>query len=393
MPEIWREITNGTFKGFVFHVAVATKNLDTHGQSSSSVSTTRRVQIIRRPFQSGQRTRDMGANGEDIVSELIFFGLGYKRRWEDFKDVLDEGTSGTLVMPDREAVNASLISYDENSSVDNGNSKTIRVTWASDEVAADQIAVGAAVGLIPKGLVDTVNTFEKGVENVLSVINNNPIIATIRQLENITATAVNSVVLATSLPKAVRDRVLNSIANIEASLDTAVSSFKTLLGLFDTTDPGSGFESGQLDPETGQPIEDGLEDETVDPAIDPLEAPERQPTETVTVISLETKDGLDDFESQMITLLRSSVITIQTDTVGRTEDVSESVEDVINQLRDVIQAASPISIFQVVTPFELSLVEVMFENDVDLSTIDDVLAKNTFIDDPNIVPANSVITL
>ncbi len=393
MADIWREITNGTFKGFVFHVATPTKNLDTHGQSSETIRTQRRIQRIRRPFQNGQRTRDMGANGEDASVELIFFGLGYKRRWEDFKVILDEGTSGTLVLPDREAINATLDFYDESASVDNGNSKTVRVAWTEDEVSPDQIAVGAAFGFIPKGLVNAVNSFGKAVEEVQSVINKNPIIATIRQLENITSTAVNSVVLATSLPKAIRDRVLNSVANIEASLATAVSAFNTLLGLFDTTEPGSGFIPGETDSETGQPIEDGLEDETVIEAVDPLERPERPPTETVEVISLETSDGLTDFEDQMITLLRASVETMQIDTVGRTEDVAETVEVTINDLRDVIAAAKPVEAVQVVTPFELSLPEVMFANGVDLSTIDDVLLKNTFLDDANIIPGNTVITL
>ena len=411
----WREVTDGTFKGFVFHVATPTKNFDTHGSASETIKSSRRIQKVVRPFQNGQKTRDMGADGDVVTETIIFFGLGYKRRFEDFQKVLNEGTSGTLVLPTREAINATFESMEESADADNGNSKTARVTWVQDEVSGDLIAFGAASGFIPKGLVDAVNSFNEAVEDVLSVIQNNPILATIRQLENITATAVNSVVLATSLPKAIRDRVLTTIANMESSLAVAQSSFNTLLGLFDTEEPGSpgapgsGFEPGRVDPDTGQPLEDGLVDETVVEAEDPLAAPETEPDTVVEPRSLETVEGLEDYETELITLLQVSIETIQVDTVGRMQDISDATEDAILDIRDTIQAAKPsrsfqsadptspsvlgVASIQILTPVELSLPEIMFENGIELSTIDDILAKNTFLDDPNIVPANTVINL
>ena len=390
----WLELTDGSFKGFVFHVASPTFGLDSHGATDISVKSGRRIHKIQRPFVNGQKTIDLGGKGDDVTVDLIFFGPTYLDRFEEFKKVLNEGSSGKLILPDRrEAIQASFESMDETSRSGEGVSKSVRVTWTQDEVTATEVAVGAAEGLIPKGVLDAVSTMSNVVSAAGAVLRNNPVLATIRQFETAVSSVTSTVVTAVALGEAVRSRVLTTISNLENSFDTINAAGDQIANFFGgEPDPG-GFEAGRVDSETGQPLEDSDADDEVTDQEDPLEAPETEPDTEIEIVSLQTEEGLADFQAQVIALLDDSAESLSSDTDGRTDDVSDSLIEVVNAVRDVVEAASPSEVRLVVTPFELSLAEIMFANEVDLNLLNETLKKNSFINDIHVVPKGSVIRL
>jgi len=390
----WLELTDGSFKGFVFHVAVPTFGLDSHGASDVSVESGRRIHQIQRPFVDGQRTLDLGAVGEKITVDLIFFGPTYLDRFEEFKTILNEGSSGNLILPDRrEAIKATFLSMTETSRAGEAVSKGVRVTWVQDEVTIAEVAVGAAEGLIPKGVLDTVNNVQNVVRSAQAVLRNNPILATIRQFETAVSTATSTVVTAVALGEAVRSRILTTIANLENSFNTILAAADQIANFFGGEATPSGFEGGRVDSETGQVLEDADAEDEVTEQDDPLIAPEAEPDTVIEITSLQTTEGLNKFLVDTLTLLDDSDESLSSDTDGRTDDVNDSIIEVSNSVRDMVQAATPAPPRLVVTPFELSLVEIMFVNDVDLNLLDETLKNNSFISDIHIVPKGSVISL
>jgi len=89
--DIWIEITNGSYKGFNFHIANPVKGGDTHGVTNIQQSGGRRLQIIKRPFVDGGRTKDLGREPLQFTMDIIFFGENYLIKLKDFESILNEG--------------------------------------------------------------------------------------------------------------------------------------------------------------------------------------------------------------------------------------------------------------------------------------------------------------
>lgn len=389
----WFELTDGSYKGFIFHVAVPMSGFN-HGATDISVDGSRRIHEIKRPFVDGQRTLDLGANGETINADIVFFGETYLERFEEFKTILNEGTSGTLILPDRRsAIKATFSKITETSRAGESASKTVRVTWVQDEITQDDTASGAVEGKIPKSVIDAVNNVQNKVQSAVDTVNNNVILSTVRQFDQVVSTGVSSVVTAVSLGTTVRNRILVSVSNLENAFTSIVGAAVQIGALFGVSQSGSGFETGQVDPDTGQPIEDAAADDDVTEADDQLAAPETEPTEEIDIISLETAEGLEQFENDTIELLESISESLASDTDGRTDDVTNSITEVKNAVREMVDAASPDDDRLILTPFELSLAEIIFENDGDVNQLNEIYKKNSFIEDIHAVPKGSVIRL
>ena len=281
----------------------------------------------------------------------------------------------------------------ETSRAGEAESKSVRVTWVQDEVTVQETAVGAAVGLIPKGVIEAVNTVQNVVSAAGGVLRNNTILATIRQFETVVSSGTSSVVTVVALGEAVRQRVLTTISNVENSYSTILDAADQIRNFFGGEAPASGFEDGRVDSQTGQVIEDADTEDELTEVEDPLEAPETEPDSVIILSSLETAEGLNDFLEQTKTLLEGSSESFEDDTEGRTEDVALSITEVINTVRDMIEAAAPSEVRLVVTPLELSLAEILFENGINPNEMNEVLKKNSFISDIWAVPRGSVISL
>lgn len=392
----WLEITDGSFKGVKFHVALPVKGGDVFGATSVQQQSGRRLQVIKRPFQNGARIKDMGGDPRTIVVDVIFFGANYLLNLEAFKAVLNSGTSGKLVLPDEPvAINASFFKLDETSRAGESSSKTVRVTWIEDEITvATTQAVGPKVGIIPKNLLDSANKLNALVLRAKQTLNDNKVIATVRQIESLTGNVSNAFIASVGLTQDVRGRVLTTVANLTNAWDGILTATDDLLAVFGLlAAPGSGFDGGVVDAVTGNVVEDGLVPEDNIVEVNPLAPPADEPDTVVTPTSLETTEGLVAYQAEMIANLEAQTEQLQDDTDGRTADVAADNVDVINAFRDVIQSVTGVERKTIQTIVELSLAEIIFLNGIGLENIEDVLKRNSFITDPFVVPSGTVIQL
>lgn len=396
MSDVWFEITNGTYKGFDFHIANPIKGGDVHGVTSIQQVRARRLQQIKRPFVDGGRNKDLGAEQRQITVDVIFFGDNYLTKLRDFENILNDGESGKLLLPDEpETIFASFLRLDKTSRAGETRSKTVRVTWVEDAVVenTDQ-AAGAAEGFLPKSIVDASNDLVSLVATANDVLNNNSIIATVRQIESVTGNASNAFINAVGLTQQVRGRIITTVANLTNAYNTILSAKDQLLGLFGTTDDrGSGFTGGVVDPVTGNTKESLSGDQETVEEVDELAPPPDEPDAEVEIQSVETAENLTTFRDEMIEFLEDQTEQLTQDTGGRTDDVTDATIDVINVFRDLIQVTTPAPPILVQTPVAMSLAEVLFYNGVALENIEDVYRRNTFIDDIMDVPRGTVIEL
>jgi|TARA_Y100000034_G_C6910517_1_gene424645 hypothetical protein len=390
----WKEITDGLYKGYRFHISNPIKGGQVHGVSSIQQKVGRRIQQIQRPFVDGGRVKDLAREQGIYTVSIIFFGDNYLRELESFEAILNEGTSGTLILPDEpRAIQASFKSMDKSSGVGESGSKTIQVTWVEDSFDAFQ-ARGAAQGYIPKSITEAASSLTKFVARAKDVINNNQVIGTIRQIESITGDASNAFISAVGLTDQVRGRALTTVANLTGALDGAIDAQERLLELFGVSDePASGFSGTAVDPESGNPVSDGLADDDVATFEDPIDEPDVEPDQSVDITSLETRDGLNAFQASVIGLLDKSTETLSVDTKGRVDDIKRSLVPVKNAIRDLVRAANPNEARRVQTPSDLSLAEILFFNDVGLENLEDVYERNQSIDDILLVPKGTVVEL
>lgn len=396
MSDVWFEITNGTYKGFDFHIANPIKGGNTHGVTNIQQVRARRLQVIKRPFVDGGRTKDLGADPGQITVDVIFFGDNYLQNLKEFESVLNDGESGKLLLPDEpESLWATFQRIDKTSRSGETRSKTVRVTWIEDAVveATDQ-ASGPAVGIIEKTIVDASNDMTAFVAKANEVLNNNKIIDTVRKIESVTGNASNAFINAVGLTDQVRGRILTTVANLTNSFNTITAAKDQLLSIFGVADSrGSGFAGGVVDPVTGNTVESLSGDQETVVEVDPLAAPDLEPDASVEIQSVETAENLNTFRDDMIAFLEDQTEQLGQDTGGRTDDVTQATIDVTNSLRDLIQVTTPAPPIFVQTPVDLSLAEVLFHHGIDLQNIEDVYRRNTAIDDILDIPRGTVIEL
>lgn len=407
----WKQITNGTYKGFQFHIASPTRQSG-QGAVSIDVQTERRLQLIKRAQVDGAKIRDFGSDPRPITLEIIFFGIGYDKKFDQFEKILNEGTAGTLIIPDRKkAMSAYVHKIGETSDHSSGGSKTIRVTWM-EETNKDQSPSTSLLSLptVPS-LDEAASALDSSVDDSLSILQDNPFLTAVRGLESGLSTARRAANTVLTLDDAVKNRIQQVAADITGTLALIKSAGSTILHLFGLDksklnaavnkaksevgqiSAGATSNIGTVDSETGQRITDFSDPSVLPPAPDPLAKPPIVPNIGVSPKNLQTPAGVQIFAQKAIAAITASRDSIVSDSGGRADDVGGSITTVINAIKSLAAAVATPSLTQVVVPIEMSLMEVMFQNGVDLNSLNDVHNQNTHVVDPLVVPKGTVINL
>jgi uncharacterized protein YkuJ len=393
VPNEWKELTDGSFKGYVFHVAVPSASA-VHGTTRVEIKDGRRLQTIQRPLRDGAQVRDFGREARRFTAEVVFFGDNYQFELQEFKKKLHEGTPGILTLPDQPtAVVAYFESLTESSSHEAGNTKVCNVTWLEHtEVASDQPSTGGVFTVTP----DTAKAnLTAAVANAQSILQNNPLLKAVRAFEaglSATRSLTNTVL---SLNDGIRNRIKQLDANLKSTLAFAAQGIAVIDALFRGSPQASTTSSSStaVDPETGQRVVDYLDPTSAPPQPDPLAAPEIDSERPFDPTTITSSAKAEQYVQGLITALQEDLAELLESSGGRVDDVAAAILATINTLQAYLKALADLGGTLVVVPFEMSLLEVMFQNGRAVEELSAVYKRNTHIEDPLIVPQGSVVRL
>lgn len=393
---VWKYLTDGSFKGYTFHVAVPDlKRM--HGAANIEVATERRLQKIHRPMRDGARVQDFGQSARSFSAEIVFFGPNYQYEIQEFKKVISDGLPGVLTLPDQpQSVIAFFEKMTESSSYSGGNSKTFRVSWVEHTEEATDLPSGTgqrtlgSAGVIKSQIIEQVDTS-------LSLLQSNPFLTAIRTFDATLSAARSLSNAVTTLDAGVRNR----INQLQTDMTETLSAVKGALSVIDSL--GSGKKSAPVssnatDAETGERIVD-FSSHATSPSSGSSVVPQSslnptpKPAVSYDTSAIVSNSKAEQFVSGAVKDLKSQTSGMMTGSSGRTNDVDGSVRTLVLLLGDYVKALKLTSETYVQVPYTMSLMEVLFLNNVDLSKLSEVLSKNTFIDDPLVVAAGSVVKL
>jgi prophage DNA circulation protein len=389
----WDSLTDGFFKGFQFHTPVPSKDKQ-FGVSSQKTEKERRLQLIRYPRVNGGKVNDFGANQDVVTLEVVFFGADYLTKYNQFLKVCNDGEPGILVVPVREKA---LVAYFQKASevVEVGSGKTIKVTFTFvEDTTIDPIE------LQPPGASLSVNTLEKASELSKKVaeakkkLSANSFVSAMRSGEAGLSTIRRYSSAALSIDQNIRNRFNSITSNISGTLDLLTDA----LNLFMKPKAAQSLAQNIIDLETGQQVVPFNAVETQSTVADPL----TPPTETtitsddvpqITKNNLSSNAGVEVFSDKVTSLLKDQREQATQIGGGRIDDVSKALTQVIVSLQDFKASVAKKKGSPVVVPAQLSIMEVMFYNSVDLSKMNDVIRNNYHLDDVLVIPSGSVVYL
>jgi prophage DNA circulation protein len=398
-------VTDGSYKGLSFHVAVPKTNYaSAYGLTSQSVTDERRLQISEKPLVDGAEVEDFGRKPRMFSAEVIFFGSDYAKDLKAFQDKLNEGTTGVLILPDlNEAVNAKFQRSTRRTSASDGNATMLSVAWVEDiskekvknplrtqEEAQAALASGNQVSALPT-VADQANTVSKAAQAASNALTNNPILKAISAAENAVTTSrvtINSVL---NVPKNTRSEILSATARVNgeiAGLQSAVEGIKSYvdnlgLGLTQSSPTRYNTGLGQSDyksvDQVSTTVVGGSQQVVVKAA--PVQTPIASFPEAIKKLQ-DKSDTISKGKAEL-----------EAKTMGSTSDFTKSVVQLVNAVADLIAIISPLPTKQVLTTSQTSLIEICFENGLTVNDIEAVQKKNTFLTDILDVPRFTVINI
>jgi prophage DNA circulation protein len=392
------QITDGSYKGIIFHVAIPKPNQEVaFGATSQEITNERRLQVSENPLVDGGQVEDFGRKPRMFSSEIVFFGHGYAAKLKDFENKLNEGTSGKLILPDLdEAVWAKYQKHSRRTSAQEGRSTILSVSWIEDISRNNELKpVVTKVSL--NGLEATVaniNSACAGIQQFAAgatdVLNNNPVVNAIKTAQATVTNARVTINSVTNVARNLREQIINQVLTIQNDIAAMKEAITGITHFTDIFTKGL-KKSSPTQYNTGL----GLVDyKTVGVG---TTAQVSNGTQVVTTNQKVTSiNSFEDAKAKLEKLIKSLSIgkaILETQTQGATVDYSKSSIILINSVKDLITLLDNKSTKQVLTTTNTSLLEICFENNRSVEDVDNVYNMNRHLDDILDIPRDTVIYL
>lgn len=396
-------VTDASFKGFTFHVAIPNANVQM-GVQSQEVLEERRLQISEKPAVDGAELEDFGAKHRTFNVTVIFFGPDYRPSLKKFREILNQGTAGTLILPDLdEAVQARYQRSGRTSTASDGSSTLMNITFledkapvAKDAAQLEREASAGAKALVQagkladaqgsvQGICSKITQYANGVSGRLG---QNSFLRAIAQAESAVVditTAANSVA---NISRNARLQMTSLQNRLDLELDSLKGSVAGVLDFFknlaENPDEASRYNLGL-----------GAEDFA---APDIVSAAVIGGSSQV-VVQSEPKgfvQSLPDASEQLKEALKnisSTTENLETTTQGNSADVSQSAIPLLNEISTLISVLEARPTIAVLTRVQTSIAEVCFQNGLDVAEVDRVHRLNPHLEDALDVPALTVVNL
>jgi len=399
-----RIFTDGSFKGYTFHVSVP--NVDTpHGVMGLEKVNERRLQIIDRPLYDGSDVKDFGRRAEKFTAEICFFGPNYLNEFQQFYNKCNEGSAGKLILPDlSRAVLAMYGGMTQKSSAQDGESITVSAFWYDATAKASPISKSTILSAADLQSSEANAAGARGknaLQDAFSAINNNSFVQTVLKAP-LTARAIsNTLASFVNYPTTLKIAALRDVGILQASITSAIASIDVIVGFIVGKNQTASSASAQntsataatVDPVTGQTTADFNTPVDKPKIADPLDAPSLVPAVNVPVPTVDSFAGAQSALADIISNLKGTADSLQANTQGRTADILAAIVTANGILTDLYKVAQPGTLSPYMLPYTMSLVEVLFINGMTADQVDSVFYNNAFIDDILAIPAGTVVYL
>jgi prophage DNA circulation protein len=392
----WK-ISDGSFKGFSFHTAKPNKNVN-FGAISQDVTVERRIQITERALLDGADVEDFGKKARTFSVDVLFFGGDYQDRVDAFDKVLNEGTTGKLILPDlSEAVFAKFTKYGRKTTSTDGGVTVLNVNFIEDRTTKSSVGINVdnlklADAQLEKGSTpqDIASKSNLNASDLLNKVRNNEYL---KKIEN-QRTAINSVSATINQQvSAIKQTIFTvtearsalalSVSNLKASINAALSFLDSLK----PTNTSSG--SAALTAYTSDLV---AADFTESTSLVKTQTVTDEPEPTFNKDFSSTADTIKGLTAALNDLVASNA-SLESATNGKTKDVSAANVSLINSVRELIDSIDSQSATSYLTQADTSLLEVMFRNGLTVDQVQRIYKLNTHIVDPFNIPALTVVYL
>lgn len=388
----WESLTDGSYKGIRFHCSKPSKTGGVHGVTSQKTSLERRLQLIKYPAKDGAKISDFGADSDIIEFDILFFGIDYLKKYDEFLKVANNGEPGILVCPVRpRAVVAFFQKKSDVVEVGSGGTIKVSFTFIEDTTIDPNELTSPTVSSIVSSA-DKAKSLGEKIADAKKVLNNNPLIGAVREIQSGISTVRRYAGAVIALDQNIRNRILSVTDEINGTLDL----LNDAVAVFQKEKKSTTNPQNFIDSDTGLEVVPFDQEETEVLVLDPLVpvAASSINSDTVPELSinnLNSNAGLEVFSSKSNEILKEKRDEISTLGGGETEDVTKSLSRVVLAVDEfknsvTIKTGSP-----VVVPRDLCMMEIMFFNDVPMDKLKETISNNRHIDDVLLVPAGSVV--
>jgi hypothetical protein len=393
----WQKLTGGSFKNVPFHVAIPSRDQQ-YGVESEEMTLERRLQFIKRPLRDGAGVRDWGAEPETFVAVIEFFGVKHHDTAEAFLQVLNEGTPGPLILPTiGKAVLAYFWKRTRATRYQDGNAIRVTVTWVA---AAEVQTTGTGQASASTSTLPTVDqakaTLDSDISNALGVLQDNPLLSAVRTFEGGVSKVRSAVNAVLTLEQGVRSRIATLEAEVKgtiALIKGAIAEIHSIFSPSSASNAPTGAGSLGTNSQTGQTVTNFAEPDVIPAPANPLAPPAPVSTVTLPTQDLGSAGGVSNFGDAAAAVVIPRRDELAGISVGRTEDVSRALTQMLNSLAAYVQAVVGQAPLSFTVPMDMSLGEVLFLNGLDQGQLREIHRKNPQVDDPFLVPSGTVVVL
>ena len=386
-----------------FSVATTQKISNGVGVTSHEVTFERRLQVAERSGIDGADVEDFGRKARTFTAEVIFFGVDYLPRVTEFERVLNLGLSGTLILPDiEEAVYAKYQRHTRKSSVGDGGTTVLSVSWIEDNTKAklvnyDRInsAVSSALasGKVSESLPSVSNAAAAISDNIAaarSALSANPFLNALNTAENAVVSATQKINAVINIPKNLRQTILGTVSRVNLELSSLESAVKGVLNLSDLLN----LALSQVAPPYNSTLS-SIDFATVDDPVTTTVSGTAQVVTTAPVVATPIQalpDAAPDLALSAQAISKSKE-DLESSSNGQTSDFSAAAVKLINSVKDLQAIITQATTTTIMTNSQATLLEVCFRNGKTIADIDRVYANNRQLTDILNIPPLTVINL
>lgn len=405
----WR-IGDAFYKGFQFHVAIPAKSSG-YGVTSQSIKTERRLQISEKPGVDGAEVEDFGRKPQTFNCDVVFFTNDYVEQLEKFESILNQGTSGELILPDMHtAANAKFQSEERRTATD---TMTVLSLTFIEDIKAPPTATVASTSVLAKAALSANNptaaipaiaslcsTISQGAQSLTNTLNNNPVINAIQAANNSVVGVTSTINSVLNIARTTRQTIISLVKETQNNLKNIQAATQGLLNftdLLNLTTVGAQSNSVSQPLTTAQSSTlASIDYKNVGTSTTTTVNGSQQVVQGSTIAPTQVnsfKDATTQFQSVLETL-QSQKQGLETNTSGNTDDFTVSSVQLEKQIQTLLGIIETPPLSPVYSDITMSLAEICFLNGKTVEDIDTVYQNNNnVLTDILTVPAFTIVYL